>query len=483
MSEGVLGKTWGKPNVFRKDRKALFGNGLLMVEGDDWVRRRHLINPAFSAPNLKAMTSLMVESATNMLNRWTALISSGKPEIDVDREITSTAGEIIAKTSFGINTENGKNVLEKLRAVHLSLFKSNRCVGVPYSEFMYPMKTLEAKKLGKEIDSLFLSLINIAQKNSVGQGDDDDDDGDVSSKQNMLGLLLAQDHMVGGKGRALTTAELIDECKTFFFAGHETTALTLTWTMMLLALHPEWQYQLREEIKEVIGDGEVNANKLVGLKKMGWVMSEVLRLYPSAPNVQRQAKEDIRVNDVVIPKGTNIWIDVVSMHHDGALWGHDVKEFKPERFEKESLHGGCNHKMGYLPFGFGGRMCIGRNLSAMEYKKRPLRVHHSKKRPLRAHRSKFLVEELQSRVTALEVLQSQVTVLEARLEREYFSANTSLYFAPPEIFLRFLSSAENIAPDIIPTTVNLPQLEVLPIDEDLMGYPPFGGLLRILMLT
>ncbi|KAM7499660.1 hypothetical protein LguiA_024074 [Lonicera macranthoides] len=369
MSEGVLGKTWGKPNVFRKDRKALFGNGLLMVEGDDWVRRRHLINPAFSAPNLKAMTSLMVESATNMLNRWTALISSGKPEIDVDREITSTAGEIIAKTSFGINTENGKNVLEKLRAVHLSLFKSNRCVGVPYSEFMYPMKTLEAKKLGKEIDSLFLSLINIAQKNSVGQGDDDDDDdGDVSSKQNMLGLLLAQDHMVGGKGRALTTAELIDECKTFFFAGHETTALTLTWTMMLLALHPEWQYQLREEIKEVIGDGEVNANKLVGLKKMGWVMSEVLRLYPSAPNVQRQAKEDIRVNDVVIPKGTNIWIDVVSMHHDGALWGHDVKEFKPERFEKESLHGGCNHKMGYLPFGFGGRMCIGRNLSAMEYK-------------------------------------------------------------------------------------------------------------------
>lgn len=119
----------------------------------------------------------MVESTINMLIRWTALISSGKLEIDVEREITSTAGEIIAKTSFGI---------KKLRAVHYTLFKSNRCVGVPYSEFMYPMKTLEAKRLGKEIDSLSLSLI-IARKNSVGQDDDDD----VSSKQNMLGLFLA----------------------------------------------------------------------------------------------------------------------------------------------------------------------------------------------------------------------------------------------------------------------------------------------------
>lgn len=101
--------------------------------------------------------------------------------------------------------------------------------------------------------------------------------------------------------------------------------------------------------------------------QMGWVMNEVLRLYSPAPNVQRQAREDIRVNDVTIPKGTNMWIDVVGMHHDSALWGEDVNEFKPERF-KDDLYGGCKHKMGYLPFGFGGRMCVGRNLSMMEYK-------------------------------------------------------------------------------------------------------------------
>ncbi|KAF7813181.1 cytokinin hydroxylase-like [Senna tora] len=101
---------------------------------------------------------------------------------------------------------------------------------------------------------------------------------------------------------------------------------------------------------------------------MKWVMNEVLRLYPPAPNVQRQAREDIKVGEnLIVPNGTNLWIDVVAMHHDPELWGPDVNEFRPERF-RDDPNGGCRHKMGYLPFGFGGRMCVGRNLTFMEYK-------------------------------------------------------------------------------------------------------------------
>lgn len=100
---------------------------------------------------------------------------------------------------------------------------------------------------------------------------------------------------------------------------------------------------------------------------MGWVLNEVLRLYSPAPNAQRQAREDVVIGDIVIPKGTNMWVDVVGMHHDPSLWGDDVNEFKPERF-KHNINGGCKHRMGFLPFGFGGRICIGRNLTIMEYK-------------------------------------------------------------------------------------------------------------------
>ncbi|KAK8486629.1 hypothetical protein V6N12_033681 [Hibiscus sabdariffa] len=97
--------------------------------------------------------------------------------------------------------------------------------------------------------------------------------------------------------------------------------------------------------------------------KMEWVLKEVLRLYSPAPNTQRQTREDIKVDDVVIPNGTSIWIDIVAMHNDPMIWGDDVYDFRPDRFKDDSLYGGCKHKMGYLPFGFGGKMRRGRSSS------------------------------------------------------------------------------------------------------------------------
>ncbi|KAK6155688.1 hypothetical protein DH2020_009936 [Rehmannia glutinosa] len=359
MSAEIRGKSWGKPNVFKHDREPMFGQGLLMVEGEDWVRHRHVITPAFSPANLKAMGSLMVDSAKNMLDRWTGLINSGQPEIDAEREI--------------IKDRRRNNRQDKLRSKLLKRKKSARKIKrdanhalqnqpprrVPFGKFLNPKQNLKAKTLGKEVDELLRSIITERrEKPRTGN----------KPEQDLLGLLLADNTVDGRKKRALTTKELVDECKTFFFGGHETTALALTWTLLLLGLHPEWQEELREEIKHVVGDGEiVDATMLVGLKKMEWVMNEVLRLYPPAPNVQRQARQDIQVDNLVIPNGTNMWIDVVSMHHDENLWGKDVNEFKPERF-KDNIHGGCNHKMGFLPFGFGGRMCVGKNLTNMEYK-------------------------------------------------------------------------------------------------------------------
>ncbi|CAL1371212.1 unnamed protein product [Linum trigynum] len=363
MSAGIMGKSWGKPRVFKQDREPMFGNGLVMVEGEEWVRHRHVITPAFTAPNLKAMSSLMVESTTQMLDRWADLIADGSPTIDVEGHVTATAGEIIAKTSFGVGYETGREVVERLRAMQLSLFNSNRYVGVPFSKVMCPKKTMEAKKLGREIDSLLLSIIS-SRKNNMMNGERNN-----NNNNDLLGLLLQENHVDGKLGKTLTTRELVDECKTFFFGGHETTALAISWTLMLLAKHPKWQEELRKEIKQVAGeDKQIDFTNLSSLKKMGYVMNEVLRLYSPAPNVQRQAKEDIHIGDRTIPKGTNMWIDVVAMHHDPKLWGDDAYEFKPERFEADPLYGGCKHKMGFMPFGFGGRMCVGRNLTVMEYK-------------------------------------------------------------------------------------------------------------------
>ncbi|WJX14516.1 unspecific monooxygenase [Trifolium repens] len=356
MSTEVMAKKWGKPSVFRNDRDPMFGSGLVMVEGNDWVRHRHIVAPAFNPLNLKVMASMMIESTNQMIDRWTSQINFGNLEIDVEKEIITIAGEIIAKTSFGVEDENAKEVFNKLRALQMTLFNTNRYVGVPFGKYFNVKKNQEAKKLGKEIDKLLLTIVE-ARKNSLKK----------NSQKDLLGLLLQENNNDGRLGKTLSSREVVDECKTFFFGGHETTALAITWTLMLLATHEDWQNQLREEIKEVVGNNELDITMLAGLKKMKWVMNEVLRLYPPAPNVQRQAREDIQVDDVTVPNGTNMWIDVVAMHHDPELWGEDVNEFKPERF-MDDVNGGCKHKMGYLPFGFGGRMCVGRNLTFMEYK-------------------------------------------------------------------------------------------------------------------
>ncbi|XP_028789979.1 cytokinin hydroxylase-like [Neltuma alba] len=360
MSTEVLAKRWGKPSVFKNDRDAMFGSGLVMVEGNDWVRHRHIIAPAFSPLNLKAMACMMVESTNQMIERWCSQISSGNSEIDVEREVIATAGEIIARTSFGMrdHPEKARQVFDKLRALQMTLFKTNRYVGVPFGNYLNVEKTLEAKKLGKEIDALLLSIIESRKQSKNMRQPQPQPHQD---QQDLLGLLM--------QANKLTMRELVDECKTFFFGGHETTALAVTWTLLLLATHEDWQNQLRDEIKEVVGDNELgDVNLLAGLRKMKWVMNEVLRLYPPAPNVQRQAREDIKVDNLTVPNGTNMWIDVVAMHHDRELWGEDANEFRPERFKDDGVNGGCRHKMGYLPFGFGGRMCVGRNLAFMEYK-------------------------------------------------------------------------------------------------------------------
>lgn len=205
------------------------------------------------------MAALMVESTTKTISKWAAQMHGGKLEIDVEKEFTTLAGEIISRSSFGISQRDCKRLLKKLRALQFTLFNSNRFVGVPYSKFLYPQKTLQAKRLGKEIDALLMEIITDRVNSSA-----------INKHQDLLRLLLEENRREsdGRKGKKLTTKELVDECKTFFFAGHETTALALTWTLLLLAMYPEWQSQLREEIEHVIGDNDLDLGVLTGLKKV-----------------------------------------------------------------------------------------------------------------------------------------------------------------------------------------------------------------------
>ncbi|KAG9441240.1 hypothetical protein H6P81_017094 [Aristolochia fimbriata] len=267
VASGVVSKAWGKPTVFKRDWKSLFGTGLNMTEGEDWARHRHIIAPAFSPKNLKGMMSIMLDSTNQMLDKWSRLVGTNRAEINVERSLTCNAADIIAKTSFGTSDlQHRQKVTEKLQAIQLMLFQSKRMVGVPFNKYIHPLKTLESRKLGKEIDDLILAII-ISRKTG----------GRSTSRpagNDLLSLLMAENEKNGGVGKKLTDRELVDECKTFFFGGVETTALAVSWTLLLLAQHPDWQKRLGEEIKEVTGGQSLDFNMLPKLEKRAIHRSE-----------------------------------------------------------------------------------------------------------------------------------------------------------------------------------------------------------------
>lgn len=211
------------------------------------------------------MIGLMEETTKKMLNRWTNTVLSGQSEIDIERDVTENAAEIIAKASFGISEDNCKMVYEKLRSMQVMLFRSNRLVGVPFSRFLHMKQSYSKWKLGKEVDKLLLAVIESRRQ----RGSQDE----VQQHTDLLGLMMAENDDKAMQEKRLTMKELISECKTFFFGGHETTALALSWSLLMLALHPEWQSTLREEVVEATKSGELNSDVLSKLTKVCTVFS------------------------------------------------------------------------------------------------------------------------------------------------------------------------------------------------------------------
>ena len=162
-------------------------------------------------------------------------------------------------------------------------------------------------------------------------------------------------------GSSMSDKQLMDECLTFLVAGHETVALLLTWTMYLLAAHPQWQDKARAEVMEVCKDSSatgIQYENLNMLPNLSMILSETLRLYPASAAIGRECIQANKLGDIEVPVGVDISIPVAFLHRKKELWGEDAHCFAPERFAK-GLAGACSHPLAFLPFGGGPRTCIG----------------------------------------------------------------------------------------------------------------------------
>ncbi len=172
-------------------------------------------------------------------------------------------------------------------------------------------------------------------------------------------LLAARDD----EGAGMTDRQLRDECVTLFLAGHETTALTLTYAFHLLAHHPEAESRLAAELGDVLGDRLPSAADLPRLSYTGHVVRESMRLYPPAWAIGREVVEPFEVGGYRLAKGTQLLISQWVLHRD-PRWFVEPDAFRPERWADDLLR--RLPKGAYIPFGDGPRVCIGNHFAMME---------------------------------------------------------------------------------------------------------------------
>jgi cytochrome P450 len=322
----------------------LLGNGLLLSEGDFWKRQRKLAQPSFHSKRIEAYAEAIVSAAQKMLARWQdgALIS-------IDHEMMAVTLEIVVKTLFSADVSEQGPRVSQLMDMILPAANTELELVAPLPPWVPLPSRVRLKAATQELDQMISTII--AERRALGA---DYDNGDLLSM-----LMLARDD----DGQPMSDRQLRDEVMTMFLAGHETTAMTLTWAWYVLSQQPQVLATLHDEVMRVLGDRTATFADLAQLPYSDMVIKETLRLYPSAVGANRKAIEDVQIQGYTIPKGAEVSLQFYAMHRSERYFDKPL-DFIPERFDK------ANEKniprYAYLPFGAGPRVCIGNQFAMME---------------------------------------------------------------------------------------------------------------------
>ncbi|XP_052205732.1 cytochrome P450 CYP749A22-like [Diospyros lotus] len=341
--------------------KKLIGEGILSSKGEKWLKLRKLANHAFYTESLKHMIPAMTASVEAMLQRWRH--QDGK-QVEMYEEFRVLTSEVISRTAFGSSYKEGENIFDMLKTLAELISRKQFQVGLPLiGRFMKSEDDIEADKLDKAIQDSIRDIIK-KREEQMKPGEDDEN----KSGSDFLGSLIRASHDPDQKKR-VTEQEIIDECKTFYNSGQDTTTSLLSWTALLLAIHTDWQDKARTEVLESFGSRENPTPEGVArLKTMGMIINETLRLYTPVVNVARRVKREVRLGKLLLPPNVDLLIPPLALHHNPKIWGEDVHLFKPERFAEGVAKATNGNAMTFLPFGYGPRFCVGMNFATTEAK-------------------------------------------------------------------------------------------------------------------
>ncbi|MDR3512349.1 MAG: cytochrome P450 [Caulobacteraceae bacterium] len=333
----------------RRALGALLGDGILISEGETWRAHRRAMAPAFDPRSIQSYVPVMADAAQRFLQGWDRRAPG--EVVDVAAEMTDVTLAIIARAIFSTDSDGVAAVIEATFRRALQLLNFNMADALPvirHLRFRARERALRANSA--EFDAWIYRFIDERAKNP-GEGPKD-----------LLGRLVAARDEQTGVG--LTPKELRDEVVTIFIAGHETTAVAMTWVWYLLSQHPEQEARLHAELDRVLGGRAPTFADIPNLPYTRMVIEESMRLYPPAPGISIRAPlEDDVVCGVKVPRTAGVAILPWVLHRHRALWD-DPDRFDPERFSPE--RSAARPRFAYLPFGGGPRICIGMQLAMTE---------------------------------------------------------------------------------------------------------------------
>ncbi|KAK7316576.1 hypothetical protein RJT34_00141 [Clitoria ternatea] len=334
---------------------SLLQMGIATLEGENWANRRKLITPAFHFEKLKAMVPAFSASCCSLIDRWEKLIKAkGSCEIDVSPEFNILAGDVIARTAFGSSYEEGKMIFEMQTEQVQLVIEAYFSIYFPGLRFIPTKKNKRRYQIYNQVKAILKDMIQKKEKEMMR--------GEFRGVS-LLSLLL---QCQGQNKNSLTSDHLIEECKLFFFAGQETTANLLTWTMVVLSMHQNWQEKARAEVLDICGKRQPDFEAINRLKIVTMVLNEVLRLYPPVPKTMRYTKCATKIGNISVPAGVEVYLPFIFLHYNDNYWDNP-EEFNPERFA-EGVSKASKDKIAFYPFGWGPRICLGQSFALIEAK-------------------------------------------------------------------------------------------------------------------
>jgi cytochrome P450 len=336
---------YGKRTVQYDALGLVTGEGLLTADGDVWRRHRRITQPAFHHGRLAGVATAAVSAGERLRRRWD---EAPARTLDVDRAALRAMIEVVGATLFAADLgRDGERLVEAVDAALQVVVRRARSPLPAVLPNWLP--TPSQRRLRRSIRTLDAACAAVVRhRRAAGVADDDLD---------VIALLLRS---------GLRDREVRDELVTLVIAGHETVASCLTWALHLLAAHPPVQDRLAAELVQEPGGGPWTRA----------VVDETLRLYPPAWVITRRALADDEISGVVVPAGTLVVLSPWLLHRRAEDWP-DPDRFDPRRFLQAGLDGGKGPdareglgrsapRAGYLPFGAGPRLCIGRDVALVQ---------------------------------------------------------------------------------------------------------------------